>query len=169
MDIIATVGGENSNSYVTRDEAFAYYSGRLGAESILEDPETDKIDRALITATNLLDQRMVWIGFKATTEQALEWPRVDENGDGIYVVNDVNSIPVKVKNAVFEFAKYLLENGDPINSANLDSMKVGPLTIDFNEADVTKTLIPDEIATIVVAYGQRRAAKPTIREVPLVR
>ena len=166
MGLDATVGGSNSNSYVTRVEAITYFSDRLGAESIVEDTEPEKLDRALISASLLLDFRMSWIGSKADENQSMDWPRVDSAGEPIYAVD---TVPPKVKLAVYEMAKYLLQTGDPLDSAVLDSVQVSSLKIDFKETGVSRSLIPDEVASILSNYGQRMSARPTLREVPVYR
>lgn len=166
MALDATVGAETANSYVTRDEAVAYFSDRLGAESIMEEVDDSVLDRALVTASQLLDNRIAWIGDRAEETQGMEWPRIDLNEEPIFAAD---AIPTKVKKATFELAKYLIENGDPLNAAVLESVQVSSLRINFKKEGVQRTMIPDEVASIVSDYGQRRSPITTLREVALYR
>jgi hypothetical protein len=166
MGLDATVGGPSANSYVTRSEAYDYFDDRLGAEAILEDLDEEKLDRALVSASLLLDYRMVWIGSKATETQALDWPRLDSEEEPIYAAD---TIPPRIKQAVYEMAKYLLSIGDPLDSAVLDSVQLSSLKIDFKETGTSRELIPDEVASILTDYGQRMSARPTLREVAVYR
>jgi hypothetical protein len=101
--IDASVGGVNSNSYVTRDEFDAYFLAHLDS-SAWDGASDAEIETALIQATIELDLRTAYIGDKATTTQALEWPRIDND---IFTV-PTSVIPVNLKYAQIELASSLL-------------------------------------------------------------
>ena len=105
-----TVGGANSNSYAPADEAVAYFEARLNvAPWTAIESDDDAVARALITATHRLEQEK-YVGAKATSAQALKWPRrdaFDEDGEEI----PENVIPVQVRHAMFEQALYMLSQG----------------------------------------------------------
>jgi hypothetical protein len=105
MALDATVGGSTSNSYVTRAEADAYFADRLNATDFTG-ASTANRDAALITATRRIDEEM-FLGLKASTTQALKWPRVNvQDEDGYYF--DSEAIPERVKQATFITALELL-------------------------------------------------------------
>lgn len=131
MAIDATIGGAASNSYVTLDEANAYFAKRLNAgawsEAGEQSPPTQ--EAALISATLRLDQES-FAGRKASPSQALEWPRVGVRGrDGWPVPTD--SIPNDVKRAQMELALAMLTD-DLLADTGLEgfkSLRVGPIEL----------------------------------------
>ena len=70
----AQAGSASANSYATVAEANAYHDGHI-APAAWTDAEMPVKNRALVTATRLLDQNLQWIGIAATESQALAWPR----------------------------------------------------------------------------------------------
>jgi hypothetical protein len=104
VTVTATAGASNANSYITvatGDDLADDYLGTLSWSSAT----TDNKGRALIMATRYLDQ-LDWIGSRATTTQALAWPRLDaacgeqSYGSGV--------IPQPLKQACFDLAEALL-------------------------------------------------------------
>ncbi len=171
MTIIATIGDIAANSYVTEDEAEAYFEGRLASEGYI-DADDEIQEQALRQSARSLDARVTWIGDikDQTTPQALAWPRVYdytlETPEDILVLGA--SIPQDLKNAQIEFALFLINNGEPTESDALDAIKVGSLTIDFNEFK-TSRLIPDEIWTMISYLGSRFTSKEQIKSVAVFR
>lgn len=106
MALDPTIGGSSSTSYVTLTEANDYFADRLNvAEWDAADNETR--EKALITATRRIDEE-TFRGRKASTTQALKWPRVNvQDEDGLYF--DSTSIPERVKQATFMAALELLK------------------------------------------------------------
>lgn len=119
ITIIATAGGDTSNSYITREDAQSYFDGRLYSDAWNDAAENDQ-NKALVSATLRLDQE-VWKGVPtvAVAEQALQWPRtgvIDRTADSArdtwgasftpYLAND--TIPVWLQYATCELALVLL-------------------------------------------------------------
>lgn len=136
MAFDATIAGEDSNSYITLEEANEYASERGHANWDDLDDE-DKI-AALVNAAEFLDNQYGkrLAGRKATASQYLQFPRLgiagitdkkDEFGEYILI------IPKKVKYAQMELAlAYLEKNGSfysGIEDRGLKSFtnSVGPL------------------------------------------
>lgn len=169
MAIDATVGGSASNSYVTAAEADTYFEGRLNPEGYTT-ATVDIQERALRTATIYLDGRVNWVGHikDPTTPQALDWPRID--GVDPLTANDILSgvIPLDLKNAQCEFALYLLDTGEPEETNTLDAIKVGSLTIDFNEFK-SNQLIPDIVWSMISYLGYRFTPKDQLKSVSICR
>jgi hypothetical protein len=101
----ATVGGANSNSYITvaRATEIADYDIIERVDWYVADVD-DKI-RALVSATRQLDT-LPWVGERATTTQALAWPRVNAVINGRTVAT--TEIPIEVEQATYDLALALL-------------------------------------------------------------
>lgn len=150
MALNATVGSPDANSYVTVAEANAYFSDRVHS-SAWEDFE----DRAsaLITASQMLDWYVKWKGYKATSEQAMGWPRVNVvRRDGTTVADDI--IPSEVKVAAYELALASLDGDrtadDPM--AGIEQIKAGSLMVKADNGDIDSTAadtIPERIWKIL--------------------
>ncbi len=158
----ATVGGANSNSYLTVDEANAYFETRL-ASSAWE--ESDEQAKALMMATRVLDMmaqpykqyiagarpyyltRARWTGAPATTTQKLAWPRTgmfDANGNAIAST----VIPQALKDATAELAMQLITADRTLDSEvavqGITSLKVGSISMTFKDF-VEGKVIPDAV------------------------
>jgi hypothetical protein len=101
----ATVGGANSNSYITvaRANEISEYDILTTVDWFVADVD-DKI-RALVSATRQLDT-LPWVGERATTTQALAWPRVNAVINGRTVAT--TEIPIEVEQATYDLALALL-------------------------------------------------------------
>jgi hypothetical protein len=127
----------------------------------------NQVDRVelLIYSTRLLDYYMDWDGVKVEDEvtQALEWPR--------FGVNDVLStiIPTRLKNAVCELAMYIAINGTHEDLAEVDRIRVGPITLDF-DSDGSGFLIPPTVSRMLNHLGVAKSLpKNGIASIALVR
>ena len=143
VTVDASVGGAASNSYLTVAAADAIADLQLGTLTWEgATVTTDDKSRALIAATAYLDQ-LSWIGSKASTAQALLWPRSDvECGDKVYA-SDV--LPAELTRGTFDLANALLatptlltpapagfsELIPGIPNANLKRATVDVLTVEF--------------------------------------
>lgn len=146
VTVVATAGASNANSYLTvaaADDLANLYLGTLNWASAA----TDNKGRALIMATRYLDE-LGYIGTKASTTQALAWPRKEAScGDWNFTSSE---IPQPIKQATFDLAEYLLGtgNGDVllgsgassgelipgIPNANLKRARVDVIDVEFNAA-----------------------------------
>lgn len=158
-NVIATVGAANSNSYVTVAEADAYFDDSFGKGLWPSTPSTDR-EALVITASRMLDQFILWYGNKADDLQSMEWPRTGTRYD-----DDV--IPSKVKYATYELAYYILENnGVSFANQSIESVKVGPVAVEFSPNSVDagipsfiENLITDLGSPIVVGNNTVRMAR----------
>ena len=142
VTVVATAGASNANSYLTvaqADDLANLYLGTLSWAAAT----TDNKGRALIMATRYLDE-LRWIGEKASTTQALLWPRTDaECGDWSYTSAE---IPQPIKQATFDLAEALLGDGTLLSgtgtgsselipgipNANLKRARVDVIDVEFN-------------------------------------
>jgi hypothetical protein len=122
VTVVATAGASNANSYLSvaaADDLANLYLGTLSWASA----STDNKGRALIMATRYLDQ-LSYIGDKASTSQALLWPRSEaECGDWSFTSSE---IPQPIKQATFDLAEALLKDNTLLSSAGAGSSELIP-------------------------------------------
>ena len=128
MPIDATISGTDSNSYVTLDEANAYFSTRLHSDIWNSASDADK-EAALITSTNIIDWYYNYKGAKTVSTQNLQWPRA-----GVVVGSmtyDSADLPKEVRWAVYELALRVLEEDVLVDDAlaGLRKVQAGPLLV----------------------------------------
>ena len=106
----ATIGGELSNIYCTKDYADAYASNQhWQAAWFAVLGEARQV--ALISATKWLET-VSYSGTRCTATQALAWPRDGSSCDGVASTCDI--IPLKIRQAEVELAYQLIANPDAI-------------------------------------------------------
>lgn len=144
VTVVATAGASNANSYLSvaaADDLANLYLGTLNWATAT----TDNKGRALIMATRYLDE-LQYVGSKASTTQALLWPRSDaECGDWSFTSSE---IPQPIKQATFDLAEYLLSDSNVLSgtgagsselipgipNANLKRARVDVIDVEFNQA-----------------------------------
>ncbi len=144
----ATVGGANSNSYISLEDAEAYFETRMPAAtnwSATPAPSDENKKKALITATRLIDQMVEWSGEITADTQALQWPRQDMvDARGVDIDTDV--IPAEVGYAVCELADQLLatDRSADLTTAGISGLSVGSISIEFSDsAPPTRKVLPE--------------------------
>ena len=105
----AVAGAVDANAYATRAAAVATFESRQSSRAWAAASDA-KRDIALIEATAELEQRFTWRGLKASTTQALAFPRTGLERDGVEVAAD--SIPTELVRAVSLYADFLLGGGE---------------------------------------------------------
>ena len=143
VTVTATVGASNANSYLTVAEGDAYAALELRTLS-WSTATTDNKGKAVIAATAALDQ-LEWVGTKASTTQALLWPRAEAAcGEKAY---DDDELPLELKRATFELANSLLADAGLLSSsnpavgelipgipnANLKAARIDVISVDFRD------------------------------------
>ena len=138
MAIDATVGGANSNSFGTREEADTFFEDRLYTSTWDAASDASK-DKALITACQRISEER-FFGERATTTQALPWPRlcVRNQDAGAYsdLYYDSDEIPTRLKQAQFIYAQELLKS-DSISenpAIGLKKLSTGTIDLEFDPA-----------------------------------
>lgn len=143
--VIATPGAPDANSYVTVDEANAYFGDAFGRGLWAAATTADR-EALVITASRYLDQYVNWYGVPTDPDQSMGWPR-----SGTSYPND--QIPSKLKYATFELAYYILEGGGlAFAQQTVDSVKVGPISVDFSK-NSTDAGIPSFIESLISDLG----------------
>lgn len=129
MAIDTTPGSPTADSYVSVAEADVYWAKRQSdawAATLTPDKEA-----ALIRATAHVDAGYGWRGCRASSTQALAWPRYDVVVDGYDL--DSTIIPKQVRDAVCELALKALagELVADVSPQQLVEQTVGPITRKF--------------------------------------
>lgn len=124
-------GKADANSYASVVDGDAYHDGHLYATAWTA-ATTENKEKALVFATRLLDAEFRFKGVKASTTQALQWPRAecrDPDGDD-YLASD--AVPHAVVQATCELARELLVKdrtaappGEGLKYLNVGSTQTG--------------------------------------------
>ena len=144
----ATVKGPNANSYVTLEEANELVSLMLPTEDVKAwegecntgADNDERKDRILIAAASRLD-REKFLGEKATSTQAMEWPRIRIRTLRLFkptivpIPNDPfneNKIPkeIKIAQTILAVWFYSNTNSEELNGLEcFDQVSIGSLNI----------------------------------------
>lgn len=109
-------GLEAANAYITEAEADDYHEGRGHTDWAALSSEAKQ--GAIVRATDYIDKRFGrrFRGFKSSSAQALEWPRIDATDNDDYLVNPVPRALVK---ACAEYALISARQGELAPAPNL--------------------------------------------------
>lgn len=168
VTVIATVGGSTSNSFLTVADADAIANNMLNVAD-WTGASTDDKGRALIMATTDLTN-LDWVGTRATTTQALAWPRTDAVINGRTIAD--NEIPREVKQGTFDLALALLQEAEGaatggdgelvpgVPNADLKRLKLDVMEIEWrteglpsNRTNTYSQLISKAPSLSTVLYG----------------
>ena len=181
--LVTTVGASNANAYCTLAEADLYHENLpLAAVRLIWTAATDDdCNRAILTATRLIDRTFQFVGSRVTTTQALEWPRyvysnyywtLGDPSTGLYLI-DATTIPARVKEATAEYARQLLVEDRTADATSASATGIKRLKADVIEIEyqsgVTTTVskpVPDAVALLLSGLGYLHG---TMHSVPLVR
>lgn len=145
----------SANSYVSLAEMLTYVTERVPDAAVLtawNALSTPQKSMYVVNATRSIDSISEWIGSKYSRDQKLDWPRYDAWVDGYML--DVTIVPDAVKEATYEMAIWSMQNAGLVavsQNYGFDSIKVGPINIDFNESagGSKDQYFPDVVAMIL--------------------
>lgn len=168
----ATPGSASANSYATLAEANAYHESHLYGSVWTAAADALKTN-ALITATRLLDENVVWVGWPTSAGQALGWPRAGGLQRSGYAIQS-GEIPVALKNATAEFARLLIDAGAMPNSGGdipvgLKRIKAGSVELEYDPAltggseDALPVPVLLMIGFLIEARSQNQLNTPLVR------
>lgn len=148
------------NSYVSEAEMAAYVTERVPDPAVLAawDALSPELQATyVVNASRFIDNMMEWIGDRYSRDQRLDWPRVNAVIDGFLL--DQITFPTAVKEATCEMVVFSMQNNGVVavqTNAAFDSIRVGPINIDFNEAasEPLKKFYPEIVEYILRDYGQ---------------
>lgn len=136
-----------ANSYVSVAEADDYFAFDLNfADDWTALTNTQK-QHSLAWASRLLDQKTSWNGNKVVETSGLRWPRsYVYDRDEILIADD--EVPVPVKDATCELAKYLQAN-DLTTGKDIENIR--RIAIDVIEIEYQENSSQSSIPTIINA------------------
>lgn len=161
--------------YVTlRDEYFTE-TQRNASLTAFPDPlgaDNDKLARALISSTKVLDSSYLWFGYRVNQTQALEWPRtgVPYNGRYTKVEYDpltssitptfpTNMVPLEIELAVALLAASISDKFVTVDNS-IDSVSIeGAVSIRFksgSEVQESRDIIPAEADLFARKYAIKK-------------
>lgn len=156
------------NSFVTITEAESYFYDRLN-QSAWDSATDETVERALVTATGILDN-LDWGGTAVPAAlYPLSWPRDitywDTKSGGYETLEDDRSttsygtFPEDIKKATYELALHLIKNMSTIEdqssgSPRLKDLKVGSISLTFDLGSGISNFneLPDHIRNIIVKF-----------------
>jgi hypothetical protein len=131
-----------TNSYVTEEEASAYCSDRYGYEAW---DDADDKDKALISATDILDGLCIWHGEKLDPDQLLEFPRYP----------DWSTVPLAVKDAQCEIAFAIITNASVSTDGGdaIEELKAGDVSFKFKARNTANPLVNNTVLSYLRNFG----------------
>jgi hypothetical protein len=159
ITIVETAGSASANSYCSAAELAAYLDTCLHVSDAVTAATPDTKNRALVSATRLLDEQIEWDGDPAEPgTQALQWPRsglLDDKGEELAE----GTIPTRLKNATAELARLLIDSDLTASSSSdgIQQLQVGSVGITFNTSNPPKRkVIPDSVWQMVSLWGEKK-------------
>lgn len=140
----------NANSYADLNDASDYFSGHLYHVVFTSKDEPTR-EKALIMATKLLDNCMLWWGQKVDPNQALDWPRRNIR---IKEFADIH-VPKKIVEATCELTRFILEEDITRNLNAYATVDVDVLRSSINLAGITT--LPKYVLEMVSLFGIPKA------------
>jgi hypothetical protein len=167
----AQAGSAGANAYCTVTQATMLLHERLTTDAWYQESEdplhslTSQREAALMQATRVLDEQLMWIGMPTFTTQALGWPRtgaLTPQGQTL----DPLLIPVVIQRATAYYALALLEaqqaaaGGDAVESGGVKRRKIGDTEIEYFEGGSAAGQVapvsggmPPEVQQMLRPYG----------------
>jgi hypothetical protein len=160
----------NVNSFVTDDEANAYFADRINSATWFSDDVTEQ-SAALVSASGILN-RLDWAGTaNPTSAYPMAFPRDVIYFDFMYGQNiqllddrtttSGGTIPQEIKDATCELALYLLNNASGLEAPRsaeypLSALTVGSITLQYNTNINNKSKsyisIPEVVYSLIKKY-----------------
>lgn len=153
-------GVSNANSYASGDMADSYFEDR-GNAAWTAGSDDDK-ESALVRATQYLDGRYrgKWKGTKASSAQALAWPRANATDeDDLDIASNVIPqviIRATCEAALREFSEPGSLNPDLERGGYITKEVIGPIETDYSPAapvHTAITAIDDQLSGVLIAGG----------------
>lgn len=168
VTLVTTAGASDANGYCTVAEADAYHDTLL-FRTDWPDTGTNVAqvkERAIITATRLLDALWVWYAYQTHPEiQSLQWPRQALLKRGGWVFQPFDQVPPELKNATAEFGRQLIaadrSADNDVQTQGLKALSVGSISLSFKD-DVYAKVVPDAVVNLIpTEWGYLRGNRPS--------
>jgi hypothetical protein len=163
VDIVATISGDSSNSYVTLAEATDYFAGRLHA-SAWETAATADREKALVMACRHVESCRLQVTRRVVGEllspviptQALSFPRYRDTDASLAYI-----IPIPVKQAQCEEALALLAFGaeqqrrSALQAGGVETFAIDGLSETFGKGATNSPLMSAEARRMMMPFISR--------------
>ena len=154
LTLDASVGGSASNSYITLAAAETYFESRLDI-TVWDAATDDDKNRALYTATRLLDSMYVWANVAVDATQRLHWPRVFMLDAKRRDTIASTVIPEELGFAAAELANTLLVSDRTLDSdietQGLTKLVAGSVELEFKD-EVFAKIISDLVVNFIPTH-----------------
>jgi len=150
MAFDSTISGQNSNSYISVADADNYHAGVI--DSTIWDALTiNKKERALIQATNVIENSYEFAGNRTIFTQRLKFPRNNISVDDVFL--DGFTMPKQLIDATAEMAKRLIvkDSTVDIRSDAIHKVAIGSLKVDFKKDSEQLTKIISDMVTLFLS------------------
>lgn len=139
---------KGTNSYVSEAEATAYFDIRVHATA-WTGATAENRQKALLSACQMLDNRIVWYGSKTDDTQPLAWPRIGVPGVAM------DAVPSSVGIAQMELSLILLTTDTTAmpQAPEVKSLTLDAIRTEFFQGEDRVRPIPLHIYQLVAAYG----------------
>ncbi len=152
ITLIATPGASNANTYTTLADAETYFESRLHKTDWTDATDANK-NIALVWATRLLDDYIIWDGMVASSTQALMWPRTLVYDTEGYPVNS-GTIPSFLAEATAEFGMFLLADDVSIEKGEKGFKRLTLPGLDiYTDKRDRKGVVPQSVYAMIRDYG----------------
>jgi len=147
-------GKTTANSYATVANGTSYHEAHIAATAWTGSALQEE---ALVMATRLIDDGIIFDGIKVDDSQALEWPRFDIKDRSGYLIQS-STIPQALINATAELARWLIgaDRTAETDDRGFKKMKVGSLELEIDHADRTPVL-PKVVVSMLSPFGRPRS------------
>lgn len=159
MALVVEMGSglANANTYASLAYADNYFAGHPFYADNWDELNSTQKEALLISATQFLDNYYIWYGYRATTTQALEWPRTGVR-DVYGLVLPPNAIPPRLVQATCEQAFYLTKGDRSVEAVappDLDKLKIDVIELDFSSSTsgVNTQPIPSTVRNLLRGLG----------------
>jgi hypothetical protein len=154
---------KGNNCYVSLDEAESYFAERIDTDAWDTATAPDK-EKALITATMLIDDKFIFIGAVSLATQPLSWPRMGvayrDPQRGTYEQPDSQTVPYRVSRSVLEQALHLLLNEGILDTQpqTFEKIRIGSIQLedsasDYKPAELVAPIVNTLLLPLLVSNG----------------
>lgn len=170
MIVETGVGRPDANTYVSLEQAKAYFIGKRLHSSAWNAARSADKETALRQASMLLDAEFKWSGRPLNPNQGLGWPRLGAT-DKHDQPRD-RQVPNEIKNATCELALYLLD-ADRLQArqgVGMKRVRVDVIEIEYSEkGGSSPETYPSYVARMVNGLGEAIRGRKTMQTVRLRR
>ena len=164
LTLINSQGLATSNSYSSYATSLILVSENIKITATYAALSTTTAEACLIFGTTLTDMAIDWAGGKATSTQALDWPRINMSDSNDYALSST-TIPLFLQRAVSFYAYYLSQENRIAENATkgFKKLKAGSLFMEIDKYDRIATM-PSIVWDFIKPFGTRQISGSRVLE-----